>query len=287
MEEYLDRIGSDFFEPVSSYKVIDAGWTNLVFEINEGYIFRFVRDTSNTQFALERDFLPKFAQVCPVTIPNIVLSGDDYIAYPKIIGDRFAPERFLQFNCTQKTALIKLLAEFLTCLHNFQFDHQHLSDAPYGGKNFWHDLWVVVEGKLSSQTREKAEKYFTDILQQVNAVSFAKTLVHSDLGTNNILVDFEQSCLNGIIDFGDLCLNDPAADFAGFYRNFGRGFTEKLLYYYQRPTEDNFWARIEYESKRKMFFVVHFALNYGYEVYIPNLMRYIEQLFQKNESNYD
>ncbi len=283
MEEYLDRIQAEFFEPINSYKIIQEGWTNLIVEINGQWIFRFVRDRENMQIAVERDFLPNFAKVSPVNIPNLAISSDDYIAYRKIAGDRFSPQNFLLFSSTQKANLFKLLGQFLTCLHNFQFTHLYLSTAPYGGSDFWNDLWLPVKDDLSEQTRIKAECYFTNILKEVNAIPFEKTLTHSDLGTNNILVNYEQCHLAGIIDFSDMSIADPAVDFAGFYRNFGHQFVEELLSYYQRPIESNFWARIEYESKRKMFFVIYFALNHGFATQIPIILEYIEKLFQDKD----
>lgn len=279
IEEYLERIRADFIEPINSYKIISEGWTNLVIEINTRWIFRFIRNKNNFQLALERDFLPKFASISPVIIPHPVMSGDGYLAYRKIIGERFAPNRYLLFSPIQKTKLLKLLGEFLTCLHDFSFTHPYLSEAPYGGSDFWSDLWLLVKDHLSEATKDKAENYFIDVFKQISTIPVTKTLIHSDLGTNNILVNFEQSNLAGIIDFGDLCMGDPAADFAGFYRNFGRQFVEELLQYYQRSIESNFWARIEYESKRKMFFVVYFAWNYGFESHIPSILEYIEKLF--------
>ena len=283
MEEYLDRIQAEFFEPINSYKIIQEGWTNLVVEINEQWIFRFVRDQTKTQIAVERDFLPKFAKVSPVNIPSLIISGDDYIAYRKIAGDRFSPQNFLLFSNTQKAKLFELLGQFLTCLHNFPFTHRYLSAAPYGRSDFWNDLWLPVRDNLSEQTRNKAECFFNHAFQQINAIPFEKTLTHSDLGTNNILVNYDRYHLAGIIDFGDISIADPAVDFAGFYRNFGRQFVEELLKYYQRPIESNFWARIEYESKRKMFFVIYFALNHGFATQIPTILEYIEKLFQDKD----
>ena len=279
VSQYLERIQANLSEPLNSYQVIDCGWTNLVIEVDQQWIFRFVRDVDNRQIAVEQDFLPKFAAVSPVKIPEIIFRDRDYIAYRKILGERFSPEKFALSSKSQKNQLIELLANFLTCLHNFRFEHQYLSIAPYGGGDFWNDLWFVVKDELSVSTRYKAERYFTNIMEKINSVPFNKTLVHADLGTNNILVDFNQNSLGGIIDFGDLCLGDPAADFAGFYRNFGRQFTDKLISYYQRPIEENFWTRIEYESKRKMFFVVYFAKNYGFEDDVPQILQYIEKLF--------
>ena len=277
--EYLKRIQANLSKPIHSYKVIDRGWTNLVIEINCRWIFRFVRDINNQQIAIEREFLPKFAKVSPVKIPEIITSDFDYIAYRKILGERFSPEKFALFSNFQKTKLIRLLGEFLTCLHNFEFDHQYLSSAPYGGGDFWKDLWVLVKDYLSTLTRDKAEKYFTSVIEEIDSIGYKPTLTHADLGINNILVNFEQNSLGGVIDFGDLCLGDPAADFAGFYRNFGRQFTQELICYYQKPIEANFGTRIEYEAKRKLFFVVYFALNNGFESDVPNIIKYIETLF--------
>ena len=277
--EYLKRIQANLSKPIHSYKVIDRGWTNLVIEINCRWIFRFVRDINNQQIAIEREFLPKFAKVSPVKIPEIITSDFDYIAYRKILGERFSPEKFALFSNFQKTKLIRLLGEFLTCLHNFEFDHQYLSSAPYGGGDFWKDLWVLVKDYLSTLTRDKAEKYFTSVIEEIDSIGYKPTLTHADLGINNILVNFKQNSLGGVIDFGDLCLGDPAADFAGFYRNFGRQFTQELICYYQKPIEANFGTRIEYEAKRKLFFVVYFALNNGFESDVPNIIKYIETLF--------
>ena len=277
--EYINCIKADLSEPIESYKIIDCGWTNLVFEVNERWIFRFVRDMDNRQVVVERDFLSKFARMSPVKIPSPIFSNRHYIAYRKIAGERFAPEKFALLPDFRKTEIIRLLGEFLTCLHNFQFDHRYLFTEPYGGGDFWNDLWLTVKDNFSVQTRKKAEKYFTSAIEQIKAVPFEKTLIHADLGTNNILVDLDSNRLNGIIDFGDLCLGDPAADFAGFYRNFGRQFTDELISHYQRPMEANFWLRIDYESKRKLFFVVYFAQNYGYKKDVPQILQYIEKLF--------
>ena len=188
-KKYLDRIETNFAEPINSYKVIQQGWTNLAIEINNRWIFRFVRDKTNRQIAVERDFLPQFAIVSPVNIPDLRISQDDYIAYPKILGERFSPQKFSSFSVSQKTELIKSIGRFLTCLHNFQFSHQYLSEAPYGGQDFWNDLWLVVKDNLSLKTKNRAESYFVNAIAQIEKIPFAPTLIHADLGTNTKLIN--------------------------------------------------------------------------------------------------
>ncbi|MEM7801682.1 MAG: aminoglycoside phosphotransferase family protein, partial [Chloroflexota bacterium] len=214
MDNYLDRIRDTFPEAIDSYKVIDSGWTNLVIEINDQWIWRFARDRSNPQTALEGAFLPAFSDVSPLPIPTPVWQGEDFIAYKKIKGERCAPEKFFQLGSDQQSDMISGIGAFLTALHSFEFTHLKLSEAPYGGGDFWVDLWPSVEGKLSDRARSNAERFFKNAFNAIDAYPFSKTLIHSDLATNNLLVNFEAPRLTGIIDFGDLSIGDPAADFA-------------------------------------------------------------------------
>ena len=66
MESYLERIRAEGFEQVDSYKIIRSGWSNVVVEVNDQWIFRFARDKENTQCAVERDFLTRFEKVSRV-----------------------------------------------------------------------------------------------------------------------------------------------------------------------------------------------------------------------------
>ena len=52
-----------------------------------------------------------------------------------------------------------------------------------------------------------------------------------------------------------------------------------MVEHYQLPLGEDFWTRVDYESKRKLFFVVFFALNYGFEKYVPGVVRAIESQF--------
>ncbi|MCY3766652.1 MAG: hypothetical protein OXH06_14630 [Gemmatimonadetes bacterium] len=69
----------DFFEltvrevleaTVESIVRIDEGWTHIVLEVNGKWIFRCVRDPSNTQLAVEQAFLPLFKVHSPLPIPE-------------------------------------------------------------------------------------------------------------------------------------------------------------------------------------------------------------------------
>ena len=266
-------------EPVVSLVREDGGWTNVVLEVNGKWIFRFIRDSSNTQLAVEQAFLPVFKERSPLPIPEIRYSGANFIGYEKIEGVRFSESVFRSLGASERTTLAVALGDFLSILHAVSFEHPHLKATPYGGGDFWRELWPAVSPHLEGHIRRKAEAYFRQAIPRVNSAAYRTVVTHSDFGTGNVLIDTEHSRIAGVIDFGDISIGDPAADFATFYRRFGRPFVEDMVDAYGLPLGDDFWMRVDYESKRKLFFVLFFALNHGFEAYVPCIVREIESLF--------
>lgn len=279
MQMYESIIRDVLTEPVESIIQLDEGWTNVVLEVNAKWIFRFVRDLSNTQLAVEQAFLPLFQKVSPLSIPEIQHSGTNYIAYEKIEGVKFSETIFQNLGHKERKTTAGTLGNFLSCLHAVAFEYQYIKAAPFGGNDFWRELWPAVSPRLQSHIRKKAEDYFQRAIPKVTSATYQNVIVHSDFGTNNVLIDAARSKIVGVIDFGDLSISDPAVDFATFYRRFGKQFAEDMVEHYQLPLGENFWTRVDYESKRKLFFVVFFALNYGFEEYVPGVVRAIESQF--------
>ncbi|MCY3680307.1 MAG: aminoglycoside phosphotransferase family protein [Gemmatimonadetes bacterium] len=279
MQMYESVIRNALTEPVKSIIQLDEGWTNVVLEVNAKWIFRFVRDLSNTQLAVEQVFLPLFQKDSPLQIPEIQYSGNNYIAYKKIEGAKFSETIFQNLGQRERKTTAEALGNFLSCLHAVVFEHQHIKAAPFGGNDFWGELWPTVSPRLQSHTRKKAEDYFQQAIPKVTSATYQNVIAHSDFGTNNVLIDAAHSKIVGVIDFGDISISDPAADFATFYRRFGKQFAEDMVEHYQLPLGEDFWTRVDYESKRKLFFVVFFALNYGFEQYVPGVVRAIESQF--------
>ena len=279
MQTYESIIRDALTEPVESITYLDEGWANVVLEVNAKWIFRFVRDLSNTQLAVEQAFLPLFQKDSPLPIPKIRHSGTNYIAYEKIEGVKFSETIFQNLDQRKRKTTAGALGNFLSCLHAVAFEHQHIKAAPFGGNDFWRELWPAVSPRLRGHTRKKAEDYFQRAILKVASATYQNVIAHSDFGTNNVLIDAAHSKIVGVIDFGDLSISDPAADFATFYRKFGKRFAEDMVEHYQLPLGNDFWTRVDYESKRKLFFVVFFALNYGFEKYVPGVVRAIESQF--------
>ena len=266
-------------ESVESIVRVDEGWTHIVLEVSGKWIFRFVRDPSNTQLAVEQAFLPLFQGHSPLPIPEIRYSGASYIAYEKIKGVKFSEAIFQRLGRRERTKLAAALGDFLSCLHAVAFEHRDLKAAPFGGGDFWRELWPAAAPRLQPGTRKKAEGYFHRALSGIASAAYRNVVTHSDFGTSSVLIDAARSEIAGVIDFGDISLNDSAADFATFYRRFGKPFAEEMAGNYRLPLGDDFWTRVDCESKRKPFFVLFFALNYVFEEHVPGLVSEIESQF--------
>ena len=278
-ERLLHRVKTIFEDEISSVEFIKSGWSNVVLDINQSHIFRFNRFHSH-QFEVEKAFLVSAASQLSIQIPRPIYSGQDFIAYPRIPGERFDPKKFSQLSHASQIKILEQLGRFLSQLHQLEFQHPHLSTEPYGGGDFWQELWPLVAPHLTKTGESKARAFFESGLSKLNAASIPIVLTHSDLGTNNLLVDFEESSLQGIIDFSDLTIGDPAVDFAGFYRNFGKPFVEQLLNFYKPPLGDLFWLRVQLSSLKKQFFVVYFAKKHQYDSAIPAVIKNIERLIE-------
>lgn len=266
-------------DSVESIVRIDEGWTHIVLEVNGKWIFRFVRDPSNTQLAVEQEFLPLFKDHSPLPIPDIQYSGANFIAYEKIAGVRFSEAIFQCLDRSERKVHAASLGDFLSSLHDVPFEHRYLNAAPFGGGDVWEELWPAAAPCLRSDFRKKAEGYFRRALSRIASSAYPTVVTHSDFGTGNVLIDAAGSKLTGVIDFGDISLNDPATDFATFYRRFGKPFAEDMAEAYRLPPGDDFWTRVDYQSKRKLFFVLFFALNHGFDEHVPSIVRAIESQF--------
>ena len=160
MDAYESTVRDVLEDPVESIVRIDEGWTHIVLEVNRKWIFRFVRDPSNTQLAVEQAFLPLFKGHSPLPIPDIRYSGANFIAYEKIAGDKFSESVFCSLGRRERTSHAASLGDFLSSLHAVPFEHRYLNPAPFGGGDFWDELWPAAAPRLRCDIRKQAEGYF-------------------------------------------------------------------------------------------------------------------------------
>ncbi len=206
-------------------KYIGKGWDNKVFLVNEQCIFRFPhRDIAATLIERENAVLEHLQSIVSLKIPHPMYTGKPSDVYPyhfhgyPIIHGKSGCQALLTPEVRE--ASITKLAEFLKKLHHINEEQAR----KIGAKEQVFDR-IDVESSINTlservekvNAREIASinlKIFEQEMQTVRAIKLpnVKVLVHGDLYSRHLI--FDQDALVGIIDWGDVGINNPAVDLA-------------------------------------------------------------------------
>jgi aminoglycoside 2''-phosphotransferase len=249
---------------VTDHRRIRMGWETVVLEINGKYIFRFLhlqRRWPHQQAEINR--LRWLASKVNVRVPSY-----EYV-WP---GSREYPQRFAGYRkiagypatravlrSRHMRRLATDLGRFVTELHSIPPPGEDL--VPRYSRKTWLDWWSEIHRKsrevvyplLDADTRGWAEAFWTRFIENQSNGDFTPRLIHSDLSGGNLIIDPSTGSLNGVIDWGNSRMDDPARDFMGVFatsRRLGEltlasyrldktGFRERIgLYLQAEPFED-------------------------------------------------
>lgn len=196
---------------------VEGGWDYFVVETG-AWIFRFPRRSEVEQtLRTEIRLLPVLGPALPVEVPQpaLVFERPTFFAgYRKVAGAALTHER-------QTEHAGRELGRFLEALHAFPVGPALAAGVPGGGVPAWRlrqeelvdELEARVGPLLSPRERAAGRAAFDDFLGDDASFDFEPVLVHYDLGPTHVLAR-EDGSLQGVIDWSDARVGDPAADFA-------------------------------------------------------------------------
>lgn len=237
-------------------KVFTDGWDFIVYVVDDLEAFRVPRrDDYARKLPAEVAFLKEFSILSPVSVPRLSLNylpdGTPFATYKFIAGVPFSPELRGKFSENEMMVIARQMGEFLSILHSFP--NQKARGFGIVEKDVYRSSCEKMEKVkktvypfLSEYERKWMENKFNGFLQIIKQQSPEKRLIHSDILPEHMIVDLETHRLNGIIDFGDLEIADPALDFV-FFARYGRKFLETAYDCYSLPQDDYF------EERRKFY----------------------------------
>ncbi len=284
-KKYLDIIKSVFSDEINDYQIIsgangEATYGNIVFKINQKWIFRFSRkDVDVRQLEIEKSFLKNFHKISPIPVPEISYEGENFMGCKVFDGEPFTQEICDTLTIEKQRDIWQSIGKFLQALHSTEFQHNNLVEYPLGDDDFWNDLWKPIEGQLSSQVRRKALNYFEEYFAWETQNQYQKTICHGDFHPSHIFYNKSSKSIVGIIDFGRLCINDPAVDFNLIERFFGQTAIETVLQFYKRSMSENFRERIKFQNRRRLFAAFFHAKEVGQTSSFPRYFKRIEEVF--------
>lgn len=285
MQKYLDTIKSIFKDEIYDYQIIsgtdgEATYGNVVFKINQKWIFRFSKkDIDIKQLEIEISFLKDFHKISPIPVPEIFYEGKNFMGCKVFDGEPFTKEIYDTLSAHEQEEIWKSIGIFLQALHSIEFQHKNLVEYPLGDNDFWNDLWKPIEGQLSKEVRKKALNYFEEYFVWEDQNPINKTICHGDFHPNHILYNKSSKSIVGIIDFGRICINDPAVDFNLIERFFGNEAIEKVLHFYKQDVSDNFKEKIKFQNRRRLFAAFFHAKAVDQTSSFPRYLKRIEETF--------
>ena len=226
-----------------------TGWDNTVMRVGDDWLFRFPRrQVAVPGVAREIAVLPRLAPRLPLPIPVPELAAEGTEAFPwPFWGARLVPGRELAesgLGEDQRVEAARGAGAFLRALHDPALVAEVGTDLPYDplrrGEPAVRAPMALerLEGlaRAGVWRRDPAVERFLTEAANAAAPSAPGMVSHGDLHVRHLLVD-EAGRASGVIDWGDLCVADPAVDLSLAYAGFsGRARAALLAEYGSEPS---------------------------------------------------
>lgn len=237
--------------PVARVRSAGAGDFCSAYWLDNTWIVR-VPKHDRASRALQREVavLPTLARAIdlPIPVPEHVgvdpSTGFTVVAHRAIRGLPLTPARLRTFAPDQQAALADQLGGFFAQLHAFPIASL-ATEIPDGRMiAAYHDDRERIEEVVFPRLEPEVTGVCIELLEEL-APPAQGSLLHADLYEQHILVDPERARLTGIIDFGDLCIDDADADLRTIVDDFGPRMLKAVL-----RSEPEARARERYERAR-------------------------------------
>jgi aminoglycoside phosphotransferase (APT) family kinase protein len=223
---------------------LSEGWDNTVHVVGGRWVFRFPRRAQALPgFRRELAVLPALVGRLPLHIsaPELVATDDDAddpwpFAGARLLHGQELAEAGLADDA--RTPAAAAVGAFLSQLHRTDFEEFELPADPM--QRGWPAARMAQTRATLRSLAESgtwiADPAVDDLLvegERLALPSGAPVLAHGDLHVRHVLVDADGHAA-GVIDWGDVCLADPAVDLGFAYAAFSGAARDELLGAYGR-----------------------------------------------------
>jgi aminoglycoside phosphotransferase (APT) family kinase protein len=248
-ERARELIGTQFPELAGAeIRRLATGWDNSVFVVAERWAFRFPRrQVAVALIEREVEVLPRLAPNLPLPVPEPRWVGAPDAGYPwPWAGAPFLPGRELadaDLPDERRVELATSIGAFLHDLHaprlrsrigpGLPVDPNRRADMGFRVAATRRRLEELDDAGLWQATPE-VHRLLDDAAGLPPSPRTA--VCHGDLHARHLLVD-DAGRATGVIDWGDVCVGDPALDLAVAYGAFVGPARAALLEAYARPVD--------------------------------------------------
>ncbi len=255
---------------------ITGGWSYWTFEVEPddhgeqvessavepGWIFRFPRNSVVAEnLQKERAVLPIVASRVDFAVPRFehagCWNGQPYAGYRRIPGRALSARPSPGHKQSVETA--GSIGAALSSLHDIPTSLVAKACAVKPTVDTWRQrysalreevrtnvlpLLVSTDGDTEESTLNAVERGFDRFLDYELATLKDVALVHCDLGCEHILMNEDGVTVNGLIDFEDATVGDPAIDFVGIYVTYGTEAVKRVRDSYRLALDEQYERRL-------------------------------------------
>jgi aminoglycoside phosphotransferase (APT) family kinase protein len=212
-------IAEQCFEP-ETLTLLGEGWDNTVWLVDERWAFRFPRRAiALPGVSREIAVLVELAPQVPLPIPVPTWVGEPSAEFPwpfygaEAIAGEALPDAELTYEA--RCALGRSLGRFLRALHGATVSAE-LPFDPMERANMATRVPRTLEALLQIDALwpmpDPVRDALYDAQQMPPALTDRPAVLHGDLHLLHLLI--HDGALSGVIDWGDVCMGDPAIDLA-------------------------------------------------------------------------
>jgi aminoglycoside 2''-phosphotransferase len=256
--------------PVYKATPIQTGWDSFVLEIDNRYMFRFPRRLEvKPNIEKELCLLPELEKNLPLAVPHFeFIWWDDPQPENCFVGYQKIPGTPLTKPLLESKLVRRQLSEFLSSLHAFPPWRAASLRVPVFSPSEWRqsyaDFYAWIKDslypRLDKETQARTSRLWEEFLDTAGNFQFKPVLIHSDLDDEHILCSSSRRLINGIIDWEDAVVGDPALDFTGLFITGGLEAVESILSGYRGQADETFFQRILFYASIVPFHEIKFGL---------------------------
>ncbi|MHC4472384.1 MAG: phosphotransferase family protein [Planctomycetota bacterium] len=272
-------------EPVHARR-LGAGWDFTVFEVNGRWVFRLPRHPGE-EAETEREcaLLEALGPRLHLPVPEPAFRGRagpdfpwPFAGFRKLEG---VSARDLEVPGPALTAIAAELGGFADRLHAFPAEDalglgfparesaQSLEECR--GEGLEH--LRALEGSVEDPLLDRARDLLSDDSRVPEPWPREPVLVHGDLHAEHVLLDPETFAIQGIIDWSDAWLDEPAREFACIAHWMGEAGLSSALGSYGRGLDPEFMVRTRYRAVCVGVATVHYGARGWREEYVAEGLR--------------
>lgn len=230
------------------------GWDSEALLVNERWVFLFPKRRVIVEPFLRGVRLTRLvADALPLPVPDFRFVGEPdaefpyaFAGYEKIPG---LPGCDVRPDREQWPDLADVLGETLGALH--ALDPEPFGEPPWPAPEdpFPPAIAAAVREGLGDRVDARVEAYLRGEVEPPPPSPLDPVPTHADLLGYHILLDPSGGRITGILDWMDMGLGDPAADFVGLLLWLGEDFLDMALDRYPRPVDAGIRDRIRHRAR--------------------------------------